>query len=76
MQTRRDFIKRAAALSTIVAAKPFFVMGQGSPRTFKVGMIGSGRRARAAFENLTEAAKSLGVQVKLVATHDFYLAGR
>jgi len=72
MQTRREFLKGAAAFSTMLAAKPFFVMGQGSPRLFKVGLIGSGRRGCAAFENLKEAAQSLGVQVKLVTTHDFF----
>jgi predicted dehydrogenase len=72
LQNRRQFIKSAASLSAAMAAAPAVVTGQGAPRLFKVGMIGSGRRARAAFENLGNAAKSLGVEVRLVATHDFF----
>lgn len=73
MQSRREFIKLSAALPVMLSAAPAIVTGQGAPRRFKVGLIGSGRRARAAFENLSSAAKSLGVEVQLTATHDFFL---
>ena len=36
-------------------------------------MIGSGRRASAALENMTEAAKKMGHTVQLLAAHDFFL---
>ncbi len=73
VQNRRDFIKSAVSLSAAVAAAPAIVTGQGAPRLFKVGMIGSGRRARGAFENLKAAAKSLNVEIRLVATADYFL---
>ncbi|MDD4869597.1 MAG: Gfo/Idh/MocA family oxidoreductase [Kiritimatiellae bacterium] len=73
MHNRREFIKKSAAFSAIMAMSSSFAIGQGTKRVFKVGMIGSGRRASAAFENLKEAAKSLNVEIKLVATHDLFL---
>jgi len=73
VQNRREFLKSAAALSAVITATPSVATGQGAPRLFKVGMIGSGRRARGAFENLRNAAKSLGVEVRLVATADYFL---
>lgn len=73
MQNRREFLKNAAVFSTVVAMGSSIARAQNTPRLFKVGMIGSGRRASAAFENLLEAAKSLKVDVKLTATHDLFL---
>lgn len=70
---RRAFLKSAASLSAAWAAAPALVTGQRAPRLLKVGMIGSGRRAQAAFQNLRSAADSLNVQVQLVAAHDFFL---
>ncbi len=73
MQNRREFLKNAAVFSTFIAMDRTIARAQSVPRMFKVGMIGSGRRASAAFENLREAAKSLNVEVKLTATHDLFL---
>ncbi|OGV65969.1 MAG: hypothetical protein A2283_04665 [Lentisphaerae bacterium RIFOXYA12_FULL_48_11] len=73
MQNRREFLKNAAVFSAAVAMSSSFARAQSAPRLFRVGMIGSGRRASAAFENLKEAAKSLNVDVKLTATHDLFL---
>lgn len=73
MTSRREFIRLAASLPIVTAAAPAVVTGQGKPRLFKVGMIGSGRRARAAFENMRTAAQTLGVDVLLTATHDYFL---
>jgi len=73
MQNRREFIKGAAVFSTVMAAAPSIVSAQGAGRTFKVALIGSGRRASAALENMTEAAKKMGHAVQLVAAHDFFL---
>lgn len=72
LQNRRQFIRSAATLSAAMAAAPTLAAAA-SPRLFKVGMIGSGRRARGAFENLTNAAKAVGVEVKLVSTADYFL---
>ena len=73
MKNRREFIKSTATLSAAITAAPAILKGQNASRVFKVGLIGSGRRACAAFGNLRDAAKSLGVEVQLVAAHDFFL---
>ncbi len=73
MQNRRDFIKSASVFAAMMAAAPTILRAQGAARTFKVAMIGSGRRASAALENMTEAAKKMGHAVQLVAAHDYYL---
>ena len=73
MQNRRDFIKNASVFSAMMAAAPTIVSAQGAARTFKVAMIGSGRRASAAFGNMMDAAKKMGHTLQLVAAHDYYL---
>ena len=69
MQNRRAFIKSAAAFS----AAPAILRAQGASRTFRIAMIGSGRRAAGAFADMTEAAKKLGHTLTLVAAHDYFL---
>jgi len=73
MQNRREFIKNASVFSAMMAAAPTIVSAQGAARTFKVAMIGSGRRASAAFNDMAEAAKKIGHNIQLVAAHDFFL---
>jgi len=73
MQNRRDFIKSASVFSAMMAAAPTISRAQGASRTFKVAIIGSGRRASAAFENMTAAAKKMGHAIQLVAAHDLFL---
>jgi len=73
MQNRRDFIKNASVFSALMAAAPAVVSAQGAARVFKVAIIGSGRRASAAFENMMEAAKKMGHTLQLVAAHDYFL---
>lgn len=73
MQNRRDFIKSATVFSAMMAAAPTMIRAQGASRTFKIGIIGSGRRAAGAFENMTEAAKKMGHTIQLVAAHDYFL---
>ena len=73
MQNRRDFIKNASVFSALMAAAPAVVSAQGAARAFKVAIIGSGRRASAAFENMMEAAKKMGHTLQLVAAHDYFL---
>lgn len=73
MQNRRDFIKSASVFSAMMAVAPTVVKAQGAARTFKIAMIGSGRRASAAFENMTEAAKKMGHTLQLVAAHDYFI---
>lgn len=73
MQNRRDFIKSASVFSAMMAAAPTIIRAQGAARTFRIGIIGSGRRATAAFENMAEAAKKMGHMLQLVAAHDYFL---
>lgn len=73
MHNRRDFIKSASVFSAMMAAAPTILRAQGVARTFKVAIIGSGRRASAAFDNMAEAAKKMGHTIQLVAAHDYYL---
>lgn len=73
MHNRRDFIKSASVFSAMMAAAPTILRAQGAARTFKVAMIGSGRRASAAFGNMMDAAKKMGHTLQLVAAHDYYL---
>ncbi len=73
MQNRRNFMKNASVFSAMMAAAPSVVRAQGASRTFKIGIIGSGRRASAAFLNMTHAAKKMGHTLQLVAAHDYYL---
>jgi len=73
MQNRRDFIRNATAFSAMMAAAPSVLRAEGASRTFRIGIIGSGRRACAAFENMAEAAKKMGHSIKLVAAHDYFL---
>lgn len=55
-------------------AVPSIVSAQGAARTFKVAMIGAGRRASGALAEMTEAAAKIGHKVQLVAAHDYFLA--
>ena len=73
MHNRREFIKGATVFSAMMAAAPTIIRAQGASRTFKIGIIGSGRRAAGAFENMTEAAKKMGHTIQLVAAHDYFL---
>ena len=73
MHNRRDFIKSASVFSAMMAAAPTILRAQGAARTFKVAIIGSGRRASAAFDNMAEAARKMGHAIQLVAAHDYYL---
>jgi len=73
MQNRREFLKSSAMFSAMVAVAPSVVVGQGAPRTFKVGLIGCGGRGTGAVQNIMAAARQIGHAVTIVATHDFFL---
>ncbi len=73
MQNRRTFIKRASAFSATMAVAPTILRAQGASRTFRVAIIGSGRRSTGAFENMAEAAQTMGHTIRLVAAHDFFI---
>ncbi|MCC6353462.1 MAG: Gfo/Idh/MocA family oxidoreductase [Verrucomicrobiae bacterium] len=73
MQDRREFIKGVAAISAMAAGTRSIARGHGAGRLFKVGLIGSGRRACAAFANMRSAAQTLDVDIRLAAAHDYFL---
>lgn len=72
MQNRKEFIKGSGVFAAMMAAAPNIVVGQGAARVFKVGMIGAGGRCRGATDNIIEAAKILGHEIKVVSVCDFF----
>jgi predicted dehydrogenase len=70
---RRNFLKNVAFAGAAVSALPLFnVRAEGTPRKFKVGLVGCGGRGKGATENLLEAAKSLGHEVEVYSVVDFF----
>ena len=71
--TRRDFMKGAAAAGATVGA--FRIVGaapKGKGKSIKVGLIGCGGRGRGALASSVQAGKTLGVDVKVAATADYF----
>jgi len=64
---RREFVKAAAATLSV----PTILVAQ-KPKTFKVALIGCGGRGRGAVQDIHEAAKLLGVEVRMVAFGDWF----
>lgn len=73
MHNRREFMKGSALFASMMAAAPNFSVAQGAKRVFKVGMIGAGGRCAGAMNDLVQAAKNMGHEVKLVAVCDFFM---
>ncbi|MFO7937330.1 MAG: Gfo/Idh/MocA family oxidoreductase [Kiritimatiellia bacterium] len=73
MHNRRDFMKKASVFSAMMAAAPAVLKAQEAKRVFKIGIIGSGRRATGAFKNMKEAAQKMGHDIELVAAHDYFI---
>ena len=72
--SRRDFIKTSATTAASVAA-----LTAGSSRIFaatgkkmNVGLIGCGGRGNGALNNCMAAAKHIGLDLKCVATADWF----
>ncbi len=71
--TRRRFISHVALAGTVVAASPLFnLRAQGSPKKFRVGVVGCGGRGSGAMENILEAGKSAGVDIEIYSVADFF----
>ena len=71
--SRRDFVKGAVAAGATIGA--FHVVGASAKaqgRTVKVGLIGCGGRGNGALRSNVEAAKTLGVDLKVVAMADYF----
>jgi myo-inositol 2-dehydrogenase / D-chiro-inositol 1-dehydrogenase len=70
---RREFVKSTATAA--LAAQAFGILnarGQAAGRTFKVALIGCGGRGTGALDNHLEAAKTIGVNIEVVALADFF----
>ena len=71
--TRRNFLKAAAAAGA--ALGPFAVVGttaKGAGKRFKVGLIGCGGRGNGALAQHVAAGKTLGLDIQVVATADWF----
>ncbi len=63
---RRQFMVAAGAMAAAPA-----VLGE-AKKAFKVGLVGCGGRGTGAIQNIMDAAKRLGCEVKLAAAADFF----
>lgn len=70
---RRTFLKSAAATG-VFASLPNIINAAEPKRVFKVAIIGCGGRGWGAADNLKEAAKNLGCEIKFTAAADFFKA--
>jgi predicted dehydrogenase len=71
--SRRDFMKGAVAAGAAVGA--FHIVGasgKAQGRSIKVGLIGCGGRGSGALASCVQAGKTLDVDVKVVATADYF----
>lgn len=68
--SRRQFVK--AAVGTSVALSAPTILTSAQPKTFRVALVGCGGRGMGAVRDIHEAAKLLGVEVKMVAFGDYF----
>ncbi len=68
--SRRNFLK-AAALGSTALGVPTILTGS-QAKTFRVALIGCGGRGMGAVNDIHQAAKLLGVQVRMVAFADYF----
>ncbi|MDT7893479.1 MAG: Gfo/Idh/MocA family oxidoreductase, partial [Armatimonadota bacterium] len=66
--TRRNFVKAATAAALSVPT----ILVNSQPKTFRVALIGCGGRGRGAVRDIHEAAKLLGVEIRMVAFGDWF----
>jgi len=70
--SRRDFVKTSAVgMAAVLAGKNVMFAGQAG-RKFRVALIGCGGRGNGALENCVEAAKTIGAELDVVATADWF----
>jgi len=71
--SRRQFVKGAVAAGAAVGAFPMVgASARAKAKSVKVGLIGCGGRGGGALRSNVEAGKILGVDVKVVATADYF----
>ncbi len=68
--SRRQFVKTAAATAAALSIPTIVTPAQ--KKTFRVALIGCGGRGMGAVRDIHEAAKLLGVEVKMVAFGDYF----
>ena len=69
---RREFLK-GSAVAAAFAGAPAILRADGAKRTFKVGLVGCGGRGNGAMENIVEAGKIVGVDIKPYAFADAFM---
>jgi myo-inositol 2-dehydrogenase/D-chiro-inositol 1-dehydrogenase len=70
--SRRDFVKTSAAgMAALLAGKNVIFAAPGQ-RRFRVALLGCGGRGNGALENCLEAAKTINVDMEVVATADWF----
>lgn len=70
--SRRGFLSRSLATSSLVATPMVLARSHGVARSFKIGLIGCGGRGQGAVVDALDAAKPLGFEVKVVAVADYF----
>lgn len=71
--SRRKFISNVAIAGAAVSALPLFnIHAQGTPRKFRIGVIGCGGRGTGAISNILEAGRITGHEVEIYALADFF----
>lgn len=68
--SRRQFLKAAVATGTVLSMPT--ILTSAPSKTFRVALIGCGGRGMGAVRDIHEAAKILGVNVKVVAFGDWF----
>jgi myo-inositol 2-dehydrogenase / D-chiro-inositol 1-dehydrogenase len=71
--SRREFLKTSAVVGAALTAGPFAITGRAAAvDSFNAVVIGMGGRGGGAGKDFLEAAKTLGVPAKVVATADIF----
>ena len=69
---RREFLK-GSAVAAVFAGAPAILRADGAKRSFNVGLVGCGGRGNGAMENIVEAGKIVGVDIKPYAFADAFM---
>lgn len=71
--SRRSFMNKTAVAGAVAGSFSIInARGQGGVKEFKVALVGCGGRGNGAANNCVEAAKELGINLKFVATGDWF----
>jgi myo-inositol 2-dehydrogenase / D-chiro-inositol 1-dehydrogenase len=70
--TRRDFVRAATGAGAALAAPTLVGASQKAGKRMKIGLVGCGGRGNGAVGQALEVGKLLGVEVEVVALHDYF----